>query len=356
MIKKIVALLLLAITVSSCVEKKQEWSVRISVPKEYPVAIQRGFVGKSFFWPSCINSSWGIGVEVAKKDFYTLPETIEITWLSLVEQKFYKGKWQLPENIIERYLNQEENNNNDKFNCKTIQLGLAPKGVVLVWLIGDDDAQIEIGRFQASETLLNKDDVYDSAKFMFEKGFSKKKLSDPKFLSNETRENIKQYGYPTPNVYNLYRQKYTWNQDISIPEGGQIISVKARMCNGECQSLVGKPIFNPSEKKAIPYLFIVKWKDSKNQDFITKIVFSEGNEYWQKDNAFTNEELPLNFDKGFITNQFKSKSEISTTVVIKIDNDSTAYAFLEQNGMQLNIPKFSQETRKIVKNAPCICK
>ncbi|WP_427874843.1 DUF2931 family protein [Flavobacterium sp. MMS24-S5] len=324
--------------------------------KRIPCCNTARFCRQIFFWPSCINSSWGIGVEVAKKEFYTLPETFEITWLSLVEQKFYKGKWQLPENIIERYLNQEEKNKNDKFNCKTIQLGLAPKGMVIVWLIGDDDAQIEIGRFQASETILNKDDVYDSAKFMFEKGFSKKKLSDPKFLSNETRENINKHGYPAPNVYNLYRQKYIWNQDITVPEGGQIISVKARMCNGECQFLVGKSIFNPSEKKAIPYLFIVKWKDNKNQDFITKIAFSEDNEYWQKDNAFTKEGLPLNFDKGFMINQFKNKSEISTTIGLKIDNDSTAYVFLEQNGKQLNIPKFSQETRKIVKKAPCICK
>jgi len=58
--KKISILLLFAI-VSSCVEKRYDWSTSISAPKEYPVVIQRGFMGKSFFGPSCISFKLGNG-------------------------------------------------------------------------------------------------------------------------------------------------------------------------------------------------------------------------------------------------------------------------------------------------------
>lgn len=121
--------------------KKYDWSVSVSAPKEYPVVIQRGFMGKSFFGPSAISASWGIGREVAIKQPFVIPDDFEITWLSLVERKFYKGKWILPKNKIENCLEKGVDHQNKKVKCNKIQIGLAPKGVVVVWLLGEQECK-----------------------------------------------------------------------------------------------------------------------------------------------------------------------------------------------------------------------
>ncbi len=48
MMKKINILFICWVIVSSCQQNKYDWSVNVSAPKEYPVVIQRGFMGKSF--------------------------------------------------------------------------------------------------------------------------------------------------------------------------------------------------------------------------------------------------------------------------------------------------------------------
>jgi len=343
--------LLFAITISSCTEKKYDYSIDISVPKEYPVAIQRGFVGKSFFGSFCVSSSWGVGIEVAKKQSFTVPETLEITWLSLVERKFYKGKWNLPKEKIEEYLEKGFNFPNKKINFNKAQIGLAPKGVVVVWLVGDLGIQLEIVRYQATQINLFSEDVYDNAKFMFEKDFVDKKLNDLKFMPAEVKESIKENGY------DLYRKKYSWKPNISVPDGCEISQIGINMCNGENEIIFGNSNLN-EDKRSIPYQFKVVWKDKKGQEFISRIVFTKDKDYWQKHFSNAKVELPLNFDKNPILNQFTEniKSNLSTDMVIKIDNQIISDFYLEQENKKFPIMEFSQNTEKTSKKKPCICK
>ncbi len=353
--KKRIILLLLAITISSCTEKKQKWSVSVSAPSEYPVVIQRGLIGKSFFGPSCINSSWGIGVEVAKKQAFSAPDTFEITWLSLIERKFYKGKWRLPNDKIRQYLENGVIYQNKKIDYNKIQIGLAPKGVVIVWLSGNQGMQIEIGRYQATQVNLHSADVYGSSKFMFEKNFIDKKLTDLKFVNQEASENIKKYGYPLPSIYDLFREKYIWEPKITLPDGCMMSEITLKMCNGENE--IGNTILDTNQK-SIPYLFKIIWKDKKGQEFISKIVFIKDREYWQRYLVYGKEKLPLNFDKTLIFTQFKEKIQKKQSVIIavKIIKDSVSGIYLEQNSYKYPINEFSQETKKILQNKPCICK
>ncbi|KAF2336833.1 DUF2931 family protein [Flavobacterium daemonense] len=353
--KKQIILLLLAISISSCSEKKYEWSASISVPSEYPVAIQRGLIGKSFFGPSCINSSWGEGIEVAKKQGFTAPDTFEITWLSMTERKFYKGKWNLPKNKIKQYLENGFIKKNKKIDCNKIQIGLAPKGLVIVWLSGNQGIQIEIGRYQATQVNLNSVDVYGSSKFMFEKNFIEEKLNDSKFVNQEVRENIKKYGYPSASLYDVFREKYIWKPQILLPDGCKMSEITLKMCNGENE--IGNTILDTNQK-SIPYFFKIIWKNKKGQEFISRIVFIKDREYWQRYLVYEKEKLPLNFDRTLIFTQFKEKIQKKQSVIIavKIIKDSVSDIYLEQDSYKYPINEFSQETKKILKNKPCICK
>lgn len=354
MMKKQLILLLFAITVSSCTQKKYEWSTSVSCPNEYPIVIQRGFMGKSFFGPSCINASWGTGIEVAKKDFFNVPDTFEITWLSLVEKKFFKGKWNLPKEEIQQYLENGFKYNNKKIDFDKIQIGLAPKGLVIIWLSGDSKKQIEIGRYKASQISLDSTDVYNSSKFMFEKDFIDKKLTDPKFINTTVKENIRKDGYPSPLIYDAYREKYIWEPQIILPDGYKISEITMKMCNGEYET--GTPAIY-LDQRSIPYLFKIIWKDKKGYEFISRIVFIK-KEYWQNYIFYEKEEMPLSFDKNLILNQFKEKTQknLLTKIVVKFFNESVSDLYLEQENKIYPITEFSQETKKILKKQPCICK
>lgn len=355
MMKKQLILLLLVITISSCTEKKYEWSMSISTPTEYPVVIQRGFMGKSFFGPSCVNSSWGTGIEVSKKDFFDVPDSFEITWLSLVERKFYKGKWNLPKEDIKQYLENGFNNKNKKIGFNKIQIGLAPKGMVVVWLSGDSKKQIEIGRYQGSQIILDSTDVYGSSKFMFKKDFINKKLSDPKFISLDIKETIKKHGYPSPSIYNTYREKYIWEPHIILPNGCKISEMTVRMCNGEYETGTSTLY---SDQRSVPYLLKVTWKDEKEHEFISRVVFIEDKEYGQTYISKQKEEMPLNFNKNLILNQFKEKikKNLPAKIVVKISNESVTDLYLEQEDKVYPIIKFIQETKRVLNKKPCICK
>lgn len=338
-------------------EKKYEWSVEVSTPKEYPVVIQRGLVGKSFFGPSFVSSSWGSGVEIANKQAFIVPDSFEITWLSVVEQKFYKGKWELPKDKIKHYFEKGFNYGDKKINCTKIKIGLAPNGVIIMWLMGDEGMQIEIGRYQANHIVLALKDVADNSKFMFYKDSINKKLADPKKFSPEIKENIEEFGYPLPTVYDLYRERYMWEPMVIVPEGCTISKINIKMCNGENETIVGKSA-SVFKTKSIPYFFKISWKDKKGQEFVGRIALIKDKGYWQKYIANGNEELPFNFDRNLILSQFKEKvrKNFDTNIVIKIDNESISDFYMEQVDKKFPITEFSYEVKKVFKGKPCICK
>ena len=87
-------LLLLAITINSCMEKKYEWSASISAPREYPVEVYTGAAGGYFFsqMGGFRNSGWG-GSGSINFIKAPLPDKLDMTWLSYVDDKFYTGEW-----------------------------------------------------------------------------------------------------------------------------------------------------------------------------------------------------------------------------------------------------------------------
>ncbi len=128
---------------------KYEYSVSGSAPKLYPT--------ETFFanlmWsdedgvsvPYCcpFADEWGKPVSMYvddEKDF-PVPSSIDMVWLSLVENQFYSIEEKLPQREIEQLL-QETDKKNGQPLYEYIIVGMAPYGRVALWLHGDKRAKL----------------------------------------------------------------------------------------------------------------------------------------------------------------------------------------------------------------------
>lgn len=359
--KTTIILLLFAITISSCMEKKYEWSADISAPREYPVEVYTGAAGGYFFsqMGGFRNGGWGTGGSV---DFIKapLPENLDMTWLSYVDDKFYTGEWKLPtEKIQELFDEGFYYTIGGKVVIqpyKYINIGLAPKGMVIVWVMGAGK-QVEVAQFQAHETTIDPKLISEDEKYILKKDYAKDELNNDFVISKDVREQIKQYGYPAPEAYEAYREKYNWKLKVILPEGCKITSLYIKMCNGENEDPCDRPI--ELKKRAIPYQFEIFWVigiGKKEQRFVSRITFTHDKEYWAKylqDGGGENE-IPVDFDKNEIRKLFKEHIDKNkpTELVVKIDpnvelkSERVTELYIEQSGKQYPIKEKVTRTGK----------
>jgi hypothetical protein len=360
MVKKQIILLLFAIIISSCIEKKYEWSADISAPKEYPIEVYMGAVGGCFFsqMGGFTNAGWGNAGSV---DFIKapLPDRLDMTWLSYVDDKFYTGDWKLPTEKIKELFDQGFYSTTGGKAVtepyKFINIGFAPKGMVIVWVAGLG-RQVEVARFQAHETTIDTRLITQDEKYMFRKDYAKDELNNDFVISQDLREQIERYGYPPPEVYEAYREKYLWKPKIILPEGSRITSLYIKMCNGEIEDPLDKPI--DLKNRAIPYEFKIYWSmgSGKNiQEYISSIAFTKDQQYWVKSHEnYGENEIPVDFYKNEIRTFFKEHIDKNKPVeiVIKLDplkenvRDWSLDMHLEQSNKKYIINQISHDSGK----------
>jgi len=134
----------------------------------YPATILEGrFInsaGGSFPVPygHFLTSSWNAsGVSwVVGEEMQAVPELLEIRWFSYTENKFYEGRFPLPQERIYKLLKQGYWDKYDKQpdTYSLFTASVLPTGVMLVWLNGGNN--VFIGRYQAREV------QYDFATFI----------------------------------------------------------------------------------------------------------------------------------------------------------------------------------------------
>ncbi len=124
----------------------------------YPMEIAEGRFttsdGKSIpFGAEFLEGDWGLshsGV-VSGDGTAPAPDSLELRWFSYTEDKFYEGRWALPQRRIYDLLKQRfwitDTKRYEQYSELTTCL--LPTGVAVVWLAGPN--QVLIGRYQARE-------------------------------------------------------------------------------------------------------------------------------------------------------------------------------------------------------------
>lgn len=93
------------------------------------------------------HTGWGYSgsMHTQGEDLKAVPVKLEVTWASFLENKFYTGSWELPVDKIKNLFKEGTINwrTNEKESYTSVVVGLAPGGVVVVWIYGNDQ-QVEI--------------------------------------------------------------------------------------------------------------------------------------------------------------------------------------------------------------------
>lgn len=154
--------LLLALTQCHSVESIQtdrfELTAGPAAAEGYPMEIAEGRFTTSDgqaipFAAEFLEGDWGLshsGV-VSGDAMAPAPDSLAVRWFSYTEDKFYQGRWPMPQQRIHDLLKQGYWNNNDKKHetYSELTMCLLPKGMVVVWLSGHN--QVVLGRYQGQE-------------------------------------------------------------------------------------------------------------------------------------------------------------------------------------------------------------
>jgi len=309
----LLSFILFAIT--SCkgqkMEEKFEWTGTVSAPEEYPVEVYKGAIIANDFTYSfdaiwgTQNTGWGNdgGVMSVSTTQMEAPDSLSFTWLSLMEKKFYTGKWKLDKARIAELFRAgfKDNLTNKKDNYTLIKIGLAPKGKVVVWLSGPG-FQTEVGAFEANETTISKEQAYPNAKYMLEPNFITLTLEDKMIMKPEILDRIKINGMPDPAVYELYRKKYQWHTEVHLPVKDQLILCYYNFLNGEEENRFGEDLVtNPYVLRAVPKYITLVWKKE------------DGTKYGLEIKPFDEKETIASFEK------LGNSSEIDLVVSLNAD-------------------------------------
>lgn len=305
--------------------KKYEWLPTSNAPEIYPTEICNGHFylenGGSVYIPTSAPNSNGWGndgsTHTQGEDLKALPVKMDITWASFKENKFYTGSWDMPIDRLKKLFEKGTIAWRDGrvSNYSDIRVGCAPGGIVVVWVYGDDQ-QIEVARFQATETqfdikeLSNNPDVTKKGYFEV---FGKLK---PEFEEEFNRKGI-QY-----DIWDIYRKKYNWRARIEIPNHSFERTI-IKMYNGEEETLFnGVDKQNDFRQRAIPKFLSFAFKDNKDvitifqvKDFDEEEIFS----LFKQADAAKPIEIVLRMNEDFSNRSLIFKQEDKEIPIRKID-------------------------------------
>ncbi|RZJ46517.1 MAG: DUF2931 family protein [Flavobacterium sp.] len=200
-------------------ENKTNFSYDISItaPEKYPIEIHTGYLssGKNFITDiiNCgmENQGW-IYDGKTQPGGNTIPDFLDLTWVSYAEKKFWNLETPLPADKILRLFRKGfiYKNSKDSITTETygqIVIGTAPGGVVVVWLDGSVK-RVEIGRYQAVETFVDKNQFLRSP----DPSENQQQFFDAYYelvVEDTVKEEIKKHGIPF-GLWDSYRKKYNW--------------------------------------------------------------------------------------------------------------------------------------------------
>ncbi len=282
-----------------------QWTAGISAPKNYLMEVMEGqflYNEEPIFIPKGdVNIGWGKSgrVHVVGSLDKPFPDQLDITWFSFLEDKFYSGVFPLPREEIKKLFHQELETflGNNKAHYSQLIVGLAPGGLVVVWINAGGHQQI-VGVYHAEQidlTMkeLNPQGIQDRQEYI------NISLGDSG-ISSEIMDSIKTNGVEL-NRWKTYLHEYSWMPVIHLEGGGQIQHYSMQLYNGERETKV-PVVYDLPElplDRAVIKQFGIKWKDLKGNYFGAKLYFDESEimDAFQKLNDGSTIEMRVSIDE-----------------------------------------------------------
>lgn len=262
---------------------KFELQATESAPKNFPMEIISGSLfyqdgSGSLYVPnkSTIHHGWGKGISshVVGDDLKPLPDRLAITFFSYTENQFYRGKFDLPyEKILALFQagfyspNQEQNITYDQ-----IVVGVAPGGVVSVWLWGYEKIT-EVFFGQADKIEGDWTWIIDNLNYTREEFISSE--IEEALKSPETVELLRKNGVPIGS-WDTYRTRYHWQPLFTgIPLRDSRVGL-IKYFNGE-QDYLDYPLATEvaGSTRAIPSYMSFVWEYAPGKGQLFELTFDE---------------------------------------------------------------------------------
>lgn len=311
-------------------EQKFDWSATLSAPEEYPVQVYKGEIIAKDYSQSLsgfgdIDYGWGEegGTVVMGPDFKNIPDSLEIAWHSFVDQKNFEGKWALPKEEITKLFEEGfiDDFANKKLTYTTFVVGLAPNGLVVVWLSGAGN-QIEVAHFKAQEVFVNIENISDRSKPIFSKKYNDIVLSELNEKHN-TFERIKQKDYPKIEVYEKYRKKYLWKPSIVLLQDCKLNNLMFHFYNGEINNTIKENL--------------------ASLDYNEKAVFKKCYFHWIDKNQKRRGAWIEEFNQEELYDAYEALGEeAQIDLIIKIIEPNTVVILLKNNDKEIEIKKYKK--------------
>lgn len=273
-------------------EETFEWSPGVGAASLYPMELYRcAYIypngdGVSPAPPNLTNGRWGeeSGSSVVGERRKPIPVALDITWLSYTENKFYKGHFTLPHDKIQQlfkegyqllYRKDDGEFALQRMEYNSIIAGMAPGGVVVVWVNGGD-VNVDVGRFQAVETKVKMEDFAPSAFTNDQTTYVKRMLRD----EQDVNDNLAKNGIPF-GLWDRYRERFSQRPIVKFDQDHQVgfNNITLLYFNGEREDVYADKWYkNDFKPRARIKEMDIGWTDSlagKKQDYVLEVKFDE---------------------------------------------------------------------------------
>ena len=274
--------------------------------------------------------SWSVG-----ESNKAMPDSLKIAWYSLTEDKFYKGNFKMPQEkiynifkdgyliygidakrlVCEGYDKKELHK--ETFSALTV--GLAPKGMVVVWASGQN--KIEIGRFQGKEVPEGPeaDILWKQIAELSDRPISVKQSM--REFTPEVQKEVLQ-GKISSKKWDDYRIRYPWK--IAFNQKLEIYDFYARFFNSE---KIGLP--PTTDQESYNRIILENKPKAVPSDLGIFVKTINGIKYWIRVNSCDEHEIIEVFKK---LNQISPNQDI--TIQININETFTKIDFIIKNDIK----------------------
>ncbi|OAB78233.1 hypothetical protein ULVI_12205 [Cochleicola gelatinilyticus] len=278
-----------------------EWTPTNTAPQNYPVYVSKGLFkgtdGSVIKTPDKRTLYFGWqqtgSVYLSGPDKKSLPNSLEATWFSFAEQKYYTINLTLPVRDMEEYFTEgfvnPRTGNTETFT--TISYGIAPGGLVVVWLVGTAH-RVEIASGKGTVIAMEFDTLIPTTE-MNEKEYTDFTLNEHSDAT--TRQAIERGMIPFEKWEN-YRITYPWKVVLQHADSFTPKMARIQMWNGEQEV----QFFNKNTNRilnnwALPASMRLEWTDKNSNNFAAKVSFTEEDIQNAFSNVDPNEAVSLEF-------------------------------------------------------------